>query len=186
MQKKEKPRYYLHSIAFFSLILLIFISYYLELVFRASVVQASSQLFSPVQIANALLEDAEEAIKTEDSNKAVTHLNLANQELLNSTDSSSIQMAQIFIIDAIDAIEATDFDRALTRINLAKQQLVSATSSSGNKSLLDALPKNPWELVLYIGVSGSIIGGSYELFRNYMMRKRGKGEYGWQEIRTYS
>lgn len=83
--------------------------------------QTSAQTNESVKI---LITDAIEDLQNGDTNAALTHSNLASQELSSSADtSSSISSARVLLNDAIQDIQNGNTNTALTHLNLASQQI---------------------------------------------------------------
>jgi hypothetical protein len=77
-----------------------------------------------------LVDDAIQALKNNDSNKAVIHLNILNQQLSVLGNSSSVQSVKVLVDDTNEALKNGDINKAILHLNLINQQL--ATPSSGN------------------------------------------------------
>ena len=72
----------------------------------------------------SLVEDAVQALQSNDTNKALERMNLADQQLSTAGNSTSIQEVKVFINDAIQSLRQNhDVNTALARLNLADQQL---------------------------------------------------------------
>jgi hypothetical protein len=94
---------------------------------------AFAQNSDATKLVNVLLEDAIQAINANDTNKALTRLNLANAQLqAASSNSTSLQTSQLFIEDALKALQSNDSSSAIFRLGLAQQGLTTATSSNSS------------------------------------------------------
>lgn len=83
--------------------------------------QTSAQTNESVKL---LITDAIEDLQNGDTNGALTHSNLAPQELSSSAgNSSSVESAQVLLDDAIQDLQNGDTDAAQTHLNLVSQQL---------------------------------------------------------------
>jgi hypothetical protein len=92
-----------------------------------------------LQIVKALLEDSVQALQSNDSNKALERMNLADQQLSTVRNSTSIQESKVFVRDAIQSLQQNqDVNTAIARLNLADQQLgtlIQLTSGNATKFL---------------------------------------------------
>jgi hypothetical protein len=77
-----------------------------------------------------LITDAIEDLQNGDTDAALTHSNLALQELSSTGNSSSIESAQLLLNDAIRDLENDDTGAAQTHLNLASQQLGVPSSAT--------------------------------------------------------
>ena len=87
-----------------------------------------------LQLVKFLLEDSVQALQSNDSNKALERMNLADQQLSTVRNSTSIQEAKVFVRDAIQSLQQNqDVNTAIARLNLADQQLGTLIQlASGN------------------------------------------------------
>jgi hypothetical protein len=97
---------------------------------------AASTSTSPtiLQIVKFLLEDSIQALQSNDSNKALGRMNLADQQLSTVRNSTSVEEAKVFVRDAIQSLQQNqDTSTAIARLNLADQQLGTLIQlTSGN------------------------------------------------------
>src|SRR5215207_1138640 len=71
-----------------------------------------------------LIDDAIQNLQNNETSAALTHLNLAQQELETfANESSSVNVATVLIDDAIQNLQNNETSAALTHLNLANQQL---------------------------------------------------------------
>jgi hypothetical protein len=75
-----------------------------------------------------LVDDAIQALKNNDSNKAVIHLNILNQQLSALGNSSLVQSAKVLVDDANEALKNGEVNKAVVHLNLIKQQLSNPTA----------------------------------------------------------
>ncbi len=87
-----------------------------------------------LQIVKFLLEDSVQALQSNDSNKALERMNLADQQLSTVRNSTSVEEAKVFVRDAIQSLQQNqDTSTAIARLNLADQQLGTLIQlTSGN------------------------------------------------------
>jgi Bacterial Ig domain len=83
---------------------------------------------SSAEGAKVLVDDAMEALKNKDVNKAVVHLNMLNQQLSAIGNLSSIQSVKVLLDDATLALKNGDANKAVVHLNLINQQLATLTS----------------------------------------------------------
>ncbi|MFZ0510436.1 MAG: hypothetical protein WAM14_02420 [Candidatus Nitrosopolaris sp.] len=104
---------------------------------------ASNTTTSPtlLQIVKFLLEDSVQALKGNDSNKALERMNLADQQLSTVGNSTSIQEAKVSVDNAIQSLQQNqDVNTAIARLNLADQQL---------GTLIQPIPGNATKFLKY-------------------------------------
>jgi len=78
-----------------------------------------------------LVIDAINALKSGNSNKALTHMNLADQELTAVLgNSTSTQTLKLLVKDAIQLLHSGDTDKSLAHLNLADQLLSRPASNA--------------------------------------------------------
>jgi hypothetical protein len=125
MLKKREPRtgicflyYHFVSLSFSTLI-----SISAKTSFLLSNAQlASAQQIGPSEISKFFINDALNALRNNDTNKAITQLILAKEQLKNAGDCTSIQIIGILLDDVLRALHNNDNDKALPRLQLASKQ----------------------------------------------------------------
>jgi hypothetical protein len=83
---------------------------------------ASAQQIEPSETSKFFVNDALDALRNNDTNKAITQLILAKEQLKNDGDSTSIQIIGILLDDVLRALHNNDTDMALPRLQLASRQ----------------------------------------------------------------
>jgi hypothetical protein len=124
MLKKREPRtgicflyYYFVSLLFSTLISISAITSFL----LSNAQLASAQQIGPSETSKFFVNDALDALRNNDTNKAITQLILAEQ-LKNAGDCTSIQIIGILLDDVLRALHNNDTDNALPRLQLASKQ----------------------------------------------------------------
>ena len=125
MLKKREPRtgicflyYHFVSLSFSTLI-----SISAKTSFLLSNAQlASAQQIGPSETSKFFVNDALDALRNNDTNKAITQLILAKEQLKNAGDCTSIQIIGILLDDVLRALHNNDTDKALPRLQLASKQ----------------------------------------------------------------
>lgn len=122
MLKKREPRtgicflyYHFVSLSFSTLISISAITS-----FQAQL--ASAQQIGPSETSKFFVNDALDALRNNDTNKAITQLILAKEQLKNAGDCTSIQIIGILMDDVLRALHNNDTDKALPRLQLASKQ----------------------------------------------------------------
>jgi hypothetical protein len=110
----------------------------------APVSQLTNASKAPVNVLEAtmrlLVNDTISALKSGDTNRALTHLKLVDQELTTTAGNSTlVQTSKLLVEDAIQSIQSDDINKALAHLNLVAQQL--AIPSSSNAAVLGQQPK---------------------------------------------
>jgi hypothetical protein len=86
--------------------------------------------YSNIEAAKILIDDAVDALKNNDTGKAIMHMNLANQQLgLAGSNSTLVETVKVFITDSIRALKENDNHSTMIHLKLASQQLSSFASS---------------------------------------------------------
>jgi hypothetical protein len=94
---------------------------------------AVAQNSDATKLVNVLLEDAIQAINSNDTSQALTRLNLASAQIQAASNNSiSLQTSQLFIEDALKALKTNDSSSAIFRIGLAQQGLTTAISNNSS------------------------------------------------------
>ena len=95
--------------------------------------QATAQTESAyIEQLKVILNDAIQALQKGDTNSALVHLKVADQQSATTKDSlSQLQTSKVLIADAIQALQKGDTNSALVHLKVADQQL---PSYNGNKS----------------------------------------------------
>jgi hypothetical protein len=83
---------------------------------------SNAQLASTQQTSKFFVNDALDALRNNDTNKAITQLILAKEQLKNAGDCTSIQIIGILLDDVLRALHNNDTDKALPRLQLASKQ----------------------------------------------------------------
>jgi hypothetical protein len=95
-----------------------------------------------LQIVKFLLEDSVQALQSNDSNKALERMNLADQQLSTVVNSTSIQEAKVSVDNAIQSLQQNqDVNTAIARLNLADEQL---------GTLIQPIPGNATKFLKYV------------------------------------
>ena len=95
-----------------------------------------------LQIVKFLLEDSVQALQSNDSNKALERMNLADQQLSTVANSTSIQEAKVSVDNAIQSLQQNqDVNTAIARLNLADEQL---------GTLIQPTPGNATKFLKYV------------------------------------
>src|SRR5205807_4547698 len=78
--------------------------------------------------------DTISALKGGDTNRALTHLKLVDQELTAiPANSTSVQILKLLVEDAIQSIQSGDAKKAFAHLNLAAQQLAIQYAIEGGQ-----------------------------------------------------
>lgn len=93
-------------------------------------VEAQNPSNSLSEGSKVLVDDAVQALKNRDISKALVHLNLLNQQLVSSENSSSVRSAKVLVDDANAALKNNDTRKALVHLNLIQQQLTTPKTTS--------------------------------------------------------
>lgn len=83
----------------------------------------------PSEGAKVPVDDAIQALKSNDTSRAQIHLNVLNQQLPPFVNSSSVQTVEVLLDDVSSSLKNNDINNAIIHLTLVKQQLGSIGSS---------------------------------------------------------
>jgi hypothetical protein len=110
-------------------LLLISASLIITILYIPENVAAQQPLSEP--IIKLLVNDTINALKSGDTNKALTHMNLVDHELAAvAGNSTSIQTLKLLVEDAIQSLQSGNTNNSLVHLNLAYQLLSAPTSNA--------------------------------------------------------
>jgi hypothetical protein len=97
--------------------------------------QIANATIAPTNVSEAtirlLVNDTISALEGGDTNRALTHLKLVDQELTTTAgNSTSVQTLKLLVEDAIQSIQSGDTKKALAHLSLVAQQLAVPPASS--------------------------------------------------------
>jgi hypothetical protein len=92
----------------------------------------------PSEEAKVLVDDTIQALKSNDTSRARTHLNILNQQLPTFVNLTSIHSVKVLLDDVSLALKNNDVNNALIHLNLVKQQL----TPNGGSTTISSLPLN--------------------------------------------
>jgi hypothetical protein len=87
--------------------------------------------------AKVLVDDAIQALKSNDTNRAQIHLNILNQQLPTFVNARSFESIKVLLDDAVSALNSGDLNKAVVHLNLIKQQFTNSTNNDNNNTLLN-------------------------------------------------
>ena len=98
--------------------------------------QAIAQMLAAnIEQVKILLNDAIQGLQRGNTNSALVHLRLADQQMaITGNSSSSVQTTRTLTEDAIQALQRGNTNSALVHLRLADQQLPSSIQTSTNRS----------------------------------------------------
>jgi predicted rRNA methylase YqxC with S4 and FtsJ domains len=91
----------------------------------------------PSEGAKVLIDDAIQALKSNDTNKAQIHLNILKQQLPTFVDSTSLESLKVLLDDASSALKNNDVNKAI--VHLVKQQFANPANNVTSGSEINNL-----------------------------------------------
>ncbi len=84
----------------------------------------------PSEGAKVLIDDAIQALESNDISRAQVHLNIFNQQLSTFINSSSLESVKVLLDDTTSALKAGDINKAILHLELIQQQFGNKVSTN--------------------------------------------------------
>jgi hypothetical protein len=147
-------------------LLLISTSLIITILYIPEYVTAQQALLEPA--IKLLVNDAINALKSGDTNKALTHMNLVDHELASvAGNSTSIQTLKLLMEDAIQSLQSGETNNSLAHLHLA-YQLLSAPSSNAVIASASKVQNNVTNFLTY---DNPILGLRINYPSNWLIRE---------------